>query len=193
MSDTTRRLNARLAAAQPSVTYRMIDRVAERVAERKASGALVISLNAGEPDFDRPVQVRQAAIDALDAGHTRYTQVAGLRALREAIAAKSRDESGIDTRWQDALVCSGGKQAIYNTLAATLNAGDEVITLAPYWVSYPEMVQLCGTTAFVVCSEASGLKLTMTVPSHKQRAPDSACRSRSLARANARKAPAVLR
>jgi aspartate aminotransferase len=157
MSETTLRLNVHLAAARPSATYRMID----RVAERKASGATVISLNAGEPDFDTPLHVRQAAIDAINAGHTRYSQVAGLRTLREAIAAKFRDENGIDTRWQDTLVCSGGKQVIYNALAATLNAADEVIVPAPYWVSYPEMVQLCGATAVVVaCSEASGFKLT---------------------------------
>ena len=157
MSNTTQRLNARLAAAQPSATYRMID----RVAERRASGATVISLNAGEPDFDTPAHVRQAAIAAIHAGHTRYTQVAGLRGLREAVAAKFRNENGIDTRWQDTLVCSGGKQVIYNALAATLNAGDEVIVPAPYWVSYPEMVQLCGAQAVIVaCSEADGFKLT---------------------------------
>ncbi len=157
MSYARQRLNIHLAAAQPSATYRMID----RVAERRASGAPVISLNAGEPDFDTPAHVRQAAIDAIHAGHTRYTQVAGLRALREAIAAKFRDENGIETRWQDTLVCSGGKQVIYNALAATLNAGDEVIIPAPYWVSYPEMVQLCGSRAVVVaCGEASGFKLT---------------------------------
>jgi aspartate aminotransferase len=157
MSETTQRLNVHLAAAQPSATYRMID----RVAERRASGAPVISLNAGEPDFDTPAHVRQAAIAAINAGHTRYTQVAGLRALREAIAAKFRDENGIGTRWQDTLVCSGGKQVIYNALAATLNAGDEVIVPAPYWVSYPEMVQLCGAKAVVVaCSEVNGFKLT---------------------------------
>ncbi len=87
--------------------------------------------------------------------------MAGLRALREAIAAKFRNENGIDTRWQDTLVCSGGKQVIYNALAATLNDGDEVIVPAPYWVSYPEMVQLCGATAVVVaCGEASSFKLT---------------------------------
>jgi len=157
MSNTTQRLNVHLAAAQPSATYRMID----RVAERRASGAPVISLNAGEPDIDTPAHVRQAAIAAINAGHTRYTQVAGLRALREAVAAKFCNENGIDTRWQDTLVCSGGKQVIYNALAATLNAGDEVIVPAPYWVSYPEMVQLCGANAVIVaCSESTGFKLT---------------------------------
>lgn len=157
MTAAPHRLNAHLAAAQPSATYRMID----RVAERNATGAPVLSLNAGEPDFDTPAHVRQAAIDAIQAGHTRYTQVAGLRALREAVAAKFRDENGIDTCWQDTLICSGGKQVIHNALAATLNPGDEVIIPAPYWVSYPEIAQLCGAKPVVVpCGEVTGFKLT---------------------------------
>lgn len=157
MTAAPHRLNAHLAAAQPSATYRMID----RVAERKATGAPILSLNAGEPDFDTPAHVRQAAIDAIQAGHTRYTQVAGMRALREAVAAKFRDENGIDTCWQDTLICSGGKQVIHNALAATLNPGDEVIIPAPYWVSYPEIAQLCGAKPVVVpCGEATGFKLT---------------------------------
>jgi aspartate aminotransferase len=151
------RLNIHLAAAQPSATYRMID----RVAERRAAGAKIISLSAGEPDFDTPVHVREAAIAAIHAGHTRYTQVAGMRSLREAVAKKFQRENGLDITWEDTLVCSGGKQVIYNALAATLNLGDEVIIPAPYWVSYPEMVQLCGATSVIVsCGEKSGFKLT---------------------------------
>jgi len=150
-------LNRRLAAAQPSATYRIID----RVAARRAEGATIISLCAGEPDFDTPAHIRQAAIAAIDAGHTRYTQVAGLRALREAVATKYRDENGLDAGWESTLVCSGGKQVIYNALAATLNEGDEVIIPAPYWVSYPEMVQLCGgRSRIVTCGADSGFKLT---------------------------------
>jgi len=150
-------LNKHLAQARPSATYRMMD----RVAARRASGAKVISLSAGEPDFDTPAHVRAAAIEAINAGHTRYTQVAGMRALREAVAAKYRNENGFDVRWDDTIVCSGGKQVIYNALAATLNEGDEVIVPAPYWVSYPEMVQLCGARAVVVtCGSDSGFKLT---------------------------------
>ena len=157
MTPDVTRLNARLAAAQPSATYRMID----RVAERKAAGVPLLSLSAGEPDFDTPQHVQDAAIAAIRAGHTRYTQVAGLRALREAVAAKFERENSIPTRWQDTIVCSGGKQVIYNALAATLNPGDEVIVPAPYWVSYPEMVQLCGAQAVKVsCTEANGFKLT---------------------------------
>ncbi|MGJ3701241.1 pyridoxal phosphate-dependent aminotransferase [Variovorax sp. AFSI2.2] len=151
------RLNVHLASVQPSATYKMMD----RVAARRASGAKVISLSAGEPDFDTPAHIRAAAIDAINAGHTRYTQVAGMRALREAIASKFQIENGLDCTWQNTIVCSGGKQVIYNALAATLNVGDEVIVPAPYWVSYPEMVQLCGGRAVVVtCDNTSGFKLT---------------------------------
>ena len=160
MTSDVQRLNENLASAQPSATYRMMD----RVAAKRASGAKVISLSAGEPDFDTPVHVCDAAVDAIRQGHTRYTQVAGLRALREAVAAKFRRENGLDVAWQDTIVCSGGKQVIYNALAATLNEGDEVIVPAPYWVSYPEMVQLCGAHAVVVpCDAHVGFKLTPAV------------------------------
>ena len=157
MSVDIQRLNQRLASAQPSATYRIMD----RVAERRAQGAKIISLCAGEPDFDTPKHVREAAIHAIEHGHTRYTQVAGVRSLREAVAAKFRRENGLDVSWQDTLVCNGGKQVIYNALAATLNEGDQVIVPAPYWVSYPEMVQLCGGEARIVtCDAGMGFKLT---------------------------------
>ena len=155
ISTDIQRLNQRLASAQPSATYRIMD----RVAERRAQGATIISLCAGEPDFDTPAHVRAAAIQAIEAGHTRYTQVAGVRSLREAVAAKFRRENGLQVTWADTLVCSGGKQVIYNALAATLNEGDEVIVPAPYWVSYPEMVQLCGGQTRIVTCDAE-FKLT---------------------------------
>ncbi len=105
--------------------------------------------------------MREAAIEAIRAGHTRYTQVAGLRALREAIAVKFARENGLDTHWRQTLVGNGGKQVIHNALAATLNEGDEVIVPAPYWVSYPEMVQLCGGRPVIVpCGAEQGYKLT---------------------------------
>lgn len=157
MTAHLQRLNVHLAGAKPSATYRMID----RVAERRAAGAEIISLSAGEPDFDTPLHVREAAIAAIHAGHTRYTQVAGMRSLREAVASKFRRENGLDVTWRETIVASGGKQVLYNAFAATLNVGDEVIIPAPYWVSYPEMVQLCGATPMVVdCGEAVGFKLT---------------------------------
>lgn len=150
-------LNRRLEAAKPSATYKIID----RVAARRAEGAKIISLCAGEPDFDTPEHIRTAAISAINSGYTRYTQVAGLRALREAIARKYQRENGLDVSWQDTLVCSGGKQVIFNVLAATLNEGDEVVIPAPYWVSYPEMVELCGgESRIVACGAESSFKLT---------------------------------
>ncbi|MEK6346009.1 MAG: pyridoxal phosphate-dependent aminotransferase [Burkholderia sp.] len=157
-------LNRFLAAARPSATYKVID----RVAARRASGASIISLSAGEPDFDTPEHVREAGIAAIKSGQTRYTQVAALRALREAIARKFARENGLPTEWQDTLVCSGGKQVIFNALAATLNEGDEVVIPAPYWVSYPEIVQLCGGASVIVpCTAQTGFKLT---PAALQRA-----------------------
>ncbi|MCO7505093.1 MULTISPECIES: pyridoxal phosphate-dependent aminotransferase [unclassified Pseudomonas] len=150
-------LNHRLESARPSATYAIID----RVAVLRAEGRSIISLCAGEPDFDTPDHIRAAAIQAINNGHTRYTQVAGLRALREAIARKFQRENGLDVGWQDTLVGSGGKQVIFNALAATLNEGDEVVVPAPYWVSYPEMVQLCGgEPRIVACGAGSGFKLT---------------------------------
>ena len=101
------RLNVHLAMAQASATYRMMD----RVAVRRAAGARVLSLSAGEPDFNTPVHICDAAVDAIRAGHTRYTQVAGMRSLREAVAAKFRRENGLDVSWQDTIVCSGGKRS----------------------------------------------------------------------------------
>lgn len=157
MSGAIERLNRFLAAAKPSATYKVMD----RVAARRAAGAQIISLSAGEPDFDTPAHICDAGIAAIRVGHTRYTQVAGLRALREAIAAKFERENGLPVDWQSILVCNGGKQVIFNALAATLNEGDEVIVPAPYWVSYPEIVQLCGAQSVVVpCGAESGFKLT---------------------------------
>jgi aspartate aminotransferase len=157
MGRNVQRLNIRLVQAQPSATYRIMD----RVAARRAEGANIISLCAGEPDFDTPEHVCQAGIEAIRQGHTRYTQVAGVRSLREAVAAKFRNENGLDINWQDTIVCSGGKQVIYNALAATLNEGDEVIIPAPYWVSYPEMVELCsGTSKILACTADNNFKLS---------------------------------
>jgi aspartate aminotransferase len=158
MSGTTsQRLNVRVAAARPSATYRVMD----RVASLRASGVELISLCAGEPDFDTPAHICEAGIAAIRGGQTRYSQVAGIRLLREAVAAKFRRENGLDVRWQDTLVSSGGKQAIFNALAATLNEGDEVVIPAPYWVSYPEIVQICGGASVLVpCGADKGFKLT---------------------------------
>ena len=133
----------------------------DRVAARRTAGYKIISLSAGEPDFDTPKHICEAGIQAISNGHTRYTQVAGTRELREAVARKFQEENGLSVTWQDTIVCSGGKQVIYNALAATLNDGDEVIIPAPYWVSYPEMVQLSGGRSIIVnCDENDNFKLT---------------------------------
>ncbi|MBV7431662.1 MULTISPECIES: pyridoxal phosphate-dependent aminotransferase [unclassified Acidovorax] len=157
MSEAPVPLNKFLNSARPSATYKVMD----RVAARRATGAKILSLSAGEPDFETPAHVSEAGIAAIRAGHTRYTQVAGLRSLREAIAQKFLRENGLDVDWRNTLVCNGGKQVIFNALAATLNEGDEVVVPAPYWVSYPEMVQLCGGAPVAVpCGAESGFKLT---------------------------------
>ena len=117
MTAPVHELNRFLAEAKPSATYKVMD----RVAGRRAAGDRIISLCAGEPDFDTPAHVCEAGIAAIRAGHTRYTQVAGLRALREAVAGKFQRENGLDVDWRNTLVCSGGKQVIFNALAATLN------------------------------------------------------------------------
>jgi aspartate aminotransferase len=123
-----------------------------KAAEMKASGRDVISLSAGEPDFDTPAHIREAAKQAIDAGRTRYTAVDGIPELKAAIAAKFRRENGLDYAPSQVTVGTGGKQVIYNALMATLNPGDEVIIPAPYWVSYPDMVALAGGLPVVVAA-----------------------------------------
>lgn len=160
MSLSKHTLNNFLAAALPSATYKVMD----RVTALRSTGARIISLSAGEPDLDTPEFVREAGIAAIRSGHTRYTQVAGLRSLREAIAGKFLRDNGLNVDWHNTLVSNGGKQIIFNALAATLNEGDEVIVPSPYWVSYPEIVQLCGgKTVTAPCSAESGFKLTPKV------------------------------
>ena len=111
-------------------------------------------------DFDTPAFIRQAAIDALQSGHTRYGPVAGEPALREAIAAKLSNENGVPTSPEQVLVTNGGKQALYNLFQVLLDPGDEVLVPSPYWLSYPEMVQLTGAhVAFLPCDASDGFRL----------------------------------
>ncbi len=123
-------------------------------------GRDIIALSAGEPDFDTPLHVRDAAKKAMDAGKTRYTNVDGIPELKEAVAAKFRRDNGLDVTAADCFVGSGGKQIIFNALMATLNPGDEVVVPVPYWVSYPEIVRLCGAEPVFARADAStGFKL----------------------------------
>ncbi len=121
-----------------------------KAAELKAAGRDIIGLSAGEPDFDTPVHIREAAKAAIDAGQTRYTNVDGTPALKKAIAAKFKRENGLDYKPEQITVGTGGKQVLFNALLATLNPGDEVIIPAPYWVSYPDIVLLGGGTPVIV-------------------------------------------
>jgi aspartate aminotransferase len=126
----------------------------------KAEGRDIISLSAGEPDFDTPEHIKQAAIEAIKSGDTKYTDVAGTVSLRKAVAAKFKRDSGIDYKPEEIIVSTGGKQVIFNAMLATVQAGDEVIIPTPCWVSYPDIVKLAeGEPVFVSCSQNNGFKL----------------------------------
>ncbi|MBT5429606.1 MAG: pyridoxal phosphate-dependent aminotransferase, partial [Rhodospirillaceae bacterium] len=136
----------RLNRIKPSATMG----VSGRAQELKAQGMDIISLGAGEPDFDTPDNAKEAAISAIKLGETKYTLVPGTLALREAISAKFKRENGLDYAPSQIQVASGGKQSIYNAIMATVEEGDEVIIPAPYWVSYPDIVLLAGGTPVIV-------------------------------------------
>ena len=146
-----------LARVQPSATMAISD----QARNMKAAGQDVIGLSAGEPDFDTPDNIKQAAIEAIEAGDTKYTDVIGTPALRTAIAAKFKRDNGLDYGIDQIIVCSGGKQALYSALIATLNPGDEVVIPAPFWVSYPDMVYLAGGTPVIV-DVTAGTSFRMT-------------------------------
>lgn len=146
----------RLQAVKPSATLSLIA-VAQ---ELKAQGKDVIGLSVGEPDFDTPDHICDAAKAAMDAGETRYTPVPGTMALREAICEKFKRDSNLDYAPDQVIVGTGGKQILYNALMATVNPGDEVIMAAPYWVSYPDMVYLTGGEPVIVpCTMENSFRL----------------------------------
>lgn len=149
-------LASRLSKIKPSPTIA----VTTKAAELKAAGRDVIGLGAGEPDFDTPEWIKDAAAAAMKAGQTKYTAVDGTPALKKAICEKFKRENGIEYTPDQITVGTGGKQVLYNALMATLNPGDEVIIPAPYWVSYPDMTILAeGTPVFVECAEKNNFKL----------------------------------
>jgi aspartate aminotransferase len=124
--------------------------ITSKARELKAAGFDVIGLGAGEPDFDTPDNIKQAAIAAIKRGETKYTAVDGIPELKRAIASKFERENGLVYKPSEITVGSGGKQVLYNALLATLNPGDEVIVPSPYWVSYPDIVLLAGATPIIV-------------------------------------------
>ncbi|CAN5161348.1 pyridoxal phosphate-dependent aminotransferase [soil metagenome] len=146
-----------LARIKPSATIAITD----KARELKAAGKDIIALGAGEPDFDTPENIKEAAIRAIRGGKTKYTAIDGIPELKAAIVAKFKRENNLDYKAEEISVGTGGKQVLYNALMATLNPGDEVVIPAPYWVSYPEIVALAGATPVTVkTAAASGFKLT---------------------------------
>ena len=155
MSDIARPSKA-LSRVQPSATIA----VSQKARELKAAGRDVIGLGAGEPDFDTPEHVKEAAITAMRAGDTKYTNVDGTPALKESIAAKFKRDNGLDYTPAQINVSPGGKPVLYNAFAATLDPGEEVVIPTPYWVSYPEMARLCGAEpVFAEAGVEDGFKL----------------------------------
>lgn len=150
-------ISTRLNAIKPSPTLAVV----RKTLELKRAGIDIIALGAGEPDFDTPDNIKEAAIKAIKDGFTKYTNVEGMPALKEAIQAKFKRENNIDYDLDEIIVSTGGKQVIYNLFMASLNKGDEVIIPAPYWVSYPDMVLLAeGTPVFANCGIESNFKLS---------------------------------
>jgi aspartate aminotransferase len=145
------RLSAALGRIAPSATLAMTG----RVIDLKSQGIDVIGLSAGEPDFDTPDFVKDAAIQAIRDGMTKYTAVDGIATLKQAIIAKFKRDNGIDYSPKQITVNSGGKHTLFNALVATIDAGDEVIIPAPYWVSYPDIVQFAGGTPVVIMATAA--------------------------------------
>ena len=146
-----------LARVQPSATIA----VSQKARQLKAEGKDVIGLGAGEPDFDTPDHIKEAAINAIRTGQTKYTNVDGIPELKDAICAKFKRDNGLDYKPSQVNVSPGGKPVIYNAFLATLDPGDEVVIPAPYWVSYPEMAVMCGgTPVFASAGVEDGFKLT---------------------------------
>ncbi|MBM4201575.1 MAG: aminotransferase class I/II-fold pyridoxal phosphate-dependent enzyme, partial [Gammaproteobacteria bacterium] len=140
------RLSDRVQTIKPSPTLA----VTARAAAMKAAGKDIVGLGAGEPDFDTPDHIKEAAIKAIRDGFTKYTAVDGTPALKKAVAAKFARENGLEYATNQILVSCGGKQSFFNLAQALLNPGDEAIIPAPYWVSYPDMVLLAGGTPIIV-------------------------------------------
>ena len=150
-------LSNNLARVKPSPTIAM----SSLATKMKSNGRDVISLSAGEPDFDTPDHIKAAAIDAIKAGKTKYTDPDGMQSLKEAVCAKFELENDLIYKISQISIGTGGKQILYNALMATLNPEDEVIIPAPYWVSYPDMVLLAGgTPIFIEGSAANNYKIT---------------------------------
>ena len=159
-------LSNNLARVKPSPTIAM----SSLAAKMKSNGRDIISLSAGEPDFDTPDHIKAAAIDAIKAGKTKYTDPDGMQSLKEAVCTKYELENDLNYKTSQISIGTGGKQILYNALMATLNPEDEVIIPAPYWVSYPDMVLLAGgTPIFIEGSAANNYKICLLYTSPSPR------------------------
>src|SRR6201990_1612705 len=151
------KISKRAASLSPSLTL-AIDSKAKQM---KAEGQDVVGFGAGEPDFDTPQHIKDAAAKALADGFTKYTPAAGIPELRQAIADKHKRENGLTYKASQVIVSCGGKHSCYNVILATCEEGDEVIIPAPYWLSYPEMVKLAGATPVILpTSDKTEFKVT---------------------------------
>lgn len=150
-------LSQRILSIKPSQTFA----VADKARALRAQGRDVIALSLGEPDFDTPDRIKNAAIKALNEGKTGYTPVPGIPELKQAIMTKFKRDNDIDYTTDEVMASVGGKQVIFNAMMSTLDAGDEVVIPAPYWVSYPDIVEIAeGTPVIVPCDESRGFKIT---------------------------------
>jgi aspartate aminotransferase len=151
------RISAKVGQIKPSATIA----VSMQAMKLRAEGRDIVSLSAGEPDFDTPAHICEAAIEAIRAGKTRYTQVDGTPELKGAIIDKFRSDNDLDFHPDQVIVSNGAKQSLYNLMVAVLNGGDEVIVPAPYWVSYPDMVKLADASPVILAASAeNGYKIT---------------------------------
>ena len=162
------KLSKNIEKIAPSATVAMT----QLARELKNEGKDVISLSAGEPDFDTPKHIKAAAIDAIHRGETKYTAVDGMDELKEAIIKKFKRENNLSFSKENISVAPGGKPIIYNAMITTLNPGDEVIIPAPYWVSYPDIVKLAGGTPVIIETniednfKITGNKLKQSITKH---------------------------
>ncbi|MFY9589426.1 pyridoxal phosphate-dependent aminotransferase [Rickettsia endosymbiont of Halotydeus destructor] len=153
-------ISKRLSAIKPSPTLAVV----KKTLELKKAGVDIISLGAGEPDFDTPDNIKEAAIKGIKSGFTKYTNVDGMPLLKQAVQNKFKRENNLDYELDEIIISTGGKQVIYNLFMASLNEGDEVIIPAPYWVSYPDMVLLAGgKPVFANCGIESKFKLSSDI------------------------------
>jgi len=157
VSKVTVPVSRRIQRVKPSPTLALTS----RVAQLKAEGKDIIGLGAGEPDFDTPVHIADAGVDAIRKGFTRYTPVEGIAELKDAVISKFKRDNGIEYKRNQILVSTGAKQTIYNLIMSVIDAGDEVVIPAPYWVSYPDMVELAdGKPVMPYAGPQQGYKLT---------------------------------